>query len=146
MKILSLLLLFAFSSNAYSGKVETPKSLEKVKIVTPQDAKKMQDSGAILYDVRKKVQSASERIKGAIILPYKEKSAKKADFDDSKDKFKTEKITNNKSTNVIFYCNGPTCWKSYKASKAASKAGYTNVFWLREGIPGWKKSGLPTEK
>ena len=26
---------------------------------------------------------------------------------------------------MVFLCNGPECWKSYKASRAAMAAGYT---------------------
>jgi rhodanese-related sulfurtransferase len=46
---------------------------------------------------------------------------------------------------MIFYCNGAECWKSYKSSVVAVKAGYKNVYWLRDGIPEWKAKGLPVE-
>ena len=61
---------------------------------------------------------------GAIMLPYKEKSDKAANFDSSVDKFDTSKLPSDKSTPVVFYCNGDRCWKSYKSSVAAIKAGH----------------------
>ena len=46
---------------------------------------------------------------------------------------------------IVFYSDGPKGWKSYKASVLAAKAGHKNVKWMRAGIAGWKKSGLPFE-
>jgi rhodanese-related sulfurtransferase len=42
---------------------------------------------------------------------------------------------------LIFACNGAECWKSYKASQAALKAGFTKVHWFRGGFPEWRAAG-----
>ena len=47
---------------------------------------------------------------------------------------------------IIFLCNGPECWKSYKASRAAIAAGYKHVYWFRGGMPEWELAGERTEK
>ncbi len=42
---------------------------------------------------------------------------------------------------VVFYCNGPNCTKTVKAAKAATAAGYTDVWEYKDGLPGWGKVG-----
>ena len=50
------------------------------------------------------------------------------------------KMVPDKSTKVVFYCNGITCAKSYKATLAAMSGGYTNVFAYDSGIFQWTKA------
>ena len=47
---------------------------------------------------------------------------------------------------LVFGCNGPECWKSFKASRAALQAGYTKVYWFRTGVPAWRGSGRPLDR
>ncbi|MBC8414767.1 MAG: rhodanese-like domain-containing protein [Nitrospira sp.] len=82
---------------------------------------------------------------GAINAYYSEKSAKTVDFDESKDKFKLDKYPSDKNAKIVVYCNGPACWKSFKSAMLLVKNGYTNVFWLRDGFPGWLDKGYPVE-
>ena len=98
-----------------------------------------------VIDARVAMEYAESHIKGAISVPYKEKSAKSADFDPSKDRFDLKKLPSDKNTPILFYCNGAECWKGYKASTAAVKAGYKTVYWLRLGLPAWKAKGYPVE-
>jgi 3-mercaptopyruvate sulfurtransferase SseA len=46
---------------------------------------------------------------------------------------------------VIFQCNGPECWKSYKAARVALSKGFKSVYWFRGGYPEWEAAGLPVE-
>ena len=78
-------------------------------------------------------------------MPYKEKSAKAPDFDASTDHVELVKLPADKSAPLVFFCNGGECWKSYKASVLASKAGYTKSNWCRGGTPEWSAKGLPTQ-
>ena len=133
------------SFSSFAGKVETPSSLDGVKRVTAAQAKAAIDSGAAVYDVRKKAEYLEGHIKGAKSLAYKEKSAKVANFDMSKDRWKVAKLGADKSKTIIVYCNGKTCWKSFKSAKTAAKNGYKNVLWLRGGFPEWKAAGFPVE-
>ena len=57
------------------------------------------------------------------------------------DGFDVSKLPTDKGAALILACNGAECWKSYKASHAAVKAGYTKVYWFRGGIPEWRSAG-----
>lgn len=124
---------------------ETPATLAGVKLVTADEAKKLQDAGAPMIDTRVAAEYAEKTIKGAKNVPYKEKSAKEVGFDPSKDDFDLTKLPTNKAAPLVFFCNAGECWKSYKASVVAQKAGYTKINWLRGGFPEWSAKGLPTQ-
>lgn len=125
--------------------VDTPTSLAGVTMVTAEEAKKLQDSGVPMIDARVAAEYAEKTIKGAKSVPYKEKSAKAANFDAGQDKFDLSKLPSDKAAPIVFFCNAGECWKSYKASAVAQKAGYTKVYWLRGGLPEWVAKGLPTQ-
>ena len=131
-----------FGNTAFA---DTPDSLKGATLVDAVKAKSLSDSGVMVIDSRVANEYAESHIKGAINVPYKEKSAKSVDFDASQDSFDLSKLPADKNTAIIIYCNGAECWKSYKASTAAIKAGYKTVYWLRLGIPEWKAKGYPTE-
>jgi rhodanese-related sulfurtransferase len=124
---------------------DTPDNLKGAVLVDAVKAKSLSDSGVEVIDSRVANEYAENHIKGAINIPYKEKSAKAVDFDASQDSFDLSKLPADKNTPMIIYCNGAECWKSYKASTAAIKAGYKTIYWLRLGIPEWKAKGYPTE-
>lgn len=124
---------------------ETPATLEGATVVDAPQAKSMVEKGITIIDARVANEYADEHIRGAKNVPYKEKSAKAVSFDPSQDSFALKELPADKSAPIIFYCNAGECWKSYKASKAAIKAGYSKVYWLRGGIPEWKKHGFPVE-
>jgi len=124
---------------------DTPDSLKGAIVVDAAKAKSLIDSGVMAIDARVANEYAESHIKGAINIPYKEKSAKAVNFDARQDSVDMSKFPSNKSTPMVIYCNGPECWKSYKESTAAIKAGYKTVYWFRLGIPEWKAKGYPTE-
>jgi len=142
--LLSVLIVLLFSINAMAEKPLTPKSLKGAKVVSTEWVKS--NFGKVnIYDVRKKAEYVEARIKGAISIPYKERSEKSADFDSSVDKLDISKFPSDKNAVIVVHCNGPRCWKSYKASVLLVRAGYKNVKWYREGIPEWKAKGNPVE-
>ncbi len=143
--ILVLAVTVTVITNGVAFAVETPDSLAGVTRVDAAKAKALVDGGAMMVDARVANEYAESHIKGAVSVPYKEKSAKAADFDANQDSFDLSKLPSDKNTSVIFACNGAECWKSYKAAAAASKAGYKNVFWFRGGLPEWKSAGYPIE-
>ena len=124
---------------------DTPPTLAGTKLVSDAEVAKLQSSGAVIIDSRVASEFAEGHIKGAINVPYREKSAKAIDFDASQDEFNLAKLPADKSAAIVIYCNGPECWKSFKASTAAIKGGYTNIQWYREGFPNWKSKGHPVE-
>lgn len=124
---------------------ETPASLDGATVVTADKVKELQGKGATVVDTRVANEYAEAHIKGAISVPYKEKSAKAPDFDAGQDSWDMSKIPADKGAHLVLYCNAGECWKSYKSAKMAVKAGYKHVYWFRGGIPEWKAKGLPTE-
>ena len=123
----------------------TPDSPAGVTVVTAEKAKAMAEGGVLIVDTRVANEYVEQHIKGAVNVPYKEKSAKSVNFDASQDSFDLSKLPADKNTPVIFYCNAGECWKSYKSSVLAVRAGYKKIHWLRGGIPEWKAKGFPVE-
>ena len=144
---LKLVCVLAFGLTV-AGRVlaaETPASLVGVKNVTAEEVKKMLDAGVPVIDTRVAAEYGEKTIKGAKSVPYKEKSAKEPGFDASVDQFDLSKLPADKNAAMVLFCNSGECWKSYKASVVAVKAGYTNVHWFRGGFPEWNSKGLPTQ-
>ena len=131
-----------FANTAFA---DTPDSLNGATLIDAVKAKALIDSGVKIIDARVANEYADSHIKGAISVPYKEKSAKAADFDAKLDSIDLAKFPADKNAGLIFYCNGAECWKGYKAASAAIKTGYKTVYWLRLGLPAWKEKGYPTE-
>jgi PQQ-dependent catabolism-associated CXXCW motif protein len=44
---------------------------------------------------------------------------------------------------LVIYCH-QHCWLSWNAAKRAIGYGFRRVYWLPEGIEGWRAAGLPT--
>ena len=124
---------------------ETPSKLAGVKIVPADEVKKLLDGGVPVIDTRVAAEYAEKTIKGAKSVPYKEKSAKAEDFDAALDQFDLAKLPGDKGAPLVFFCNAGECWKSYKASVVALKAGYKKIHWFRGGMPEWTGKGLPTQ-
>jgi ABC-type phosphate/phosphonate transport system substrate-binding protein/rhodanese-related sulfurtransferase len=122
----------------------TPRQLPGATVVTAERVTELMSGGATLYDTRTAEEYSQRHIQGARLVPYIEKSRKEVGFDATQDQFDLGKLAHDKSTPVIFACNGAECWKSYKASQAALAAGYKQVYWFRGGFPEWNLAGLPT--
>ena len=123
----------------------TPAVLQGIKIVTAEEVQDLTGKGASFYDVRTEREYKEKHIKGALLLPYVEKSKKEVGYDVTQDEFKLAEAVKDKNAQLIFGCNGGECWKSYKASLWAQNQGYRNVYWFRGGFPEWKVKNLPME-
>jgi ABC-type phosphate/phosphonate transport system substrate-binding protein/rhodanese-related sulfurtransferase len=123
----------------------TPTILQGIRILTAEDVQDMMAKGVPLYDVRIEKEYKEKHIKGALLLPYAEKSKKEVGYDAAQDEFKLAETVRDKNLPLIFACNGGECWKSYKASLWAQNQGYRNVYWFRGGFPEWKAKNLPVE-
>ena len=143
--LLFTLIMALISLPAMAAHAPTPDSLAGVTVVGDEwvkdNYKKMK-----VYDVRKKAEYVEGHVAGSISVPYDEKSEKDVNFDASKDKFDTGAFPANKNESFVLYCNGPMCWKSYKAAILLMKEGYKKMFWYRnDGFPSWKEKGYPVE-
>jgi len=116
----------------------TPRQLPGATVVDAVNVARLMTEGANYFDTRTEAEFKASHVPGAKWLPYIEKSAKDTDYDSALDSFDISKLPANKSAALVFACNGAECWKSYKASHAALKAGYSKVFWFRGGLPEWR--------
>lgn len=144
MKIRHLIAVAAASIGLFVSQaqaVDNPDKLSGATVITADKAKELAAKGVAIVDVRSANEYAESHIKGAKNVVIKEKSEKKPDFDASLDSFDLAKLPGDKNTEMVFYCNGLDCWKSYKAATIAIKAGYKKIYWLRGGLPEWKSKG-----
>jgi rhodanese-related sulfurtransferase len=123
----------------------TPVVVAGATVVSAQQVRELMVKGATLFDTRIPIEYDEEHIVGAHHLPYTENSRKDPEFDSGVDRFDIAGLPANKAAPVIFQCNGPECWKSYKATVTAVRAGYTRVYWFRGGYPEWRVAGYPLE-
>lgn len=134
--------MFVFSAAADENKPETPKSLIGVKVVSVEEVKVLLNDKTIkFFDMRSAINYGKGHLPGAVALPYKENSKFSAVFDASKDSLDMSKFPSDKKTQILFYSDGPTGWKSYKAAVIAHKAGYKKIMWFREGTAAWEAKG-----
>jgi rhodanese-related sulfurtransferase len=120
----------------------TPRTLPGAKVVDAKGVAELLQAGALYVDTRTDAEFKAGHVPGARLVPYVEKSAKEADYDASLDQFDLAKLGPDRNVQLVFACNGAECWKSYKASRAALKAGYQRVHWFRGGFPEWRSSGM----
>lgn len=146
--LISVLLLVLMTETVSAAeKPETPTTLRGGKIISAEEAKALLDKkDVVFFDMRSPINYGKGHIPGAASLPYKEKSEWSKDFDSSKDEFIISKLPSDKNAGMVFYSDGPTGWKSYKAAVLAIKAGYKNVMWYRSGSDMWEKKGYPLER
>jgi rhodanese-related sulfurtransferase len=140
--VLAAMLAVALASVAARA-ADAPAALAGAKVVTAEDVMKLVGAGALIVDARIASEYADGHIKGAVNVPYRERSKKDTSFNAGDDEFNIARLPSDRTAPIVIYCNGPDCWKSFKASTAALKAGYTNVYWYREGFPNWKSKDLP---
>ncbi len=120
----------------------TPRSLPGAQVVNAAAVAALLQRGARYIDTRTQEEFKAGRVPGAVWVPYEEKSQKDADYDGAVDRFDLTQLGSDRSRDLIFACNGAECWKSYKASHAALKAGFSKVHWFRGGLPEWRGDGL----
>ena len=84
----------------------------------------------VVVDTRSKFEFDTLRIKGAINIPVA--------FDDFEQKIVN--LRKRTSNTIVFYCNGRSCMKSYKATQRAMAVNVSNVFAYDAGIFDWAKA------
>ncbi|MBL8342100.1 MAG: PhnD/SsuA/transferrin family substrate-binding protein [Rubrivivax sp.] len=118
----------------------TPRALPGAKVIDAAAVAQLMATGAVYIDTRTEAEFKAGHVPQARLVPYVEKSIKETDYDPKLDAFDLAKLPQDKNAPVIFACNGAECWKSYKASHAAVKAGYRQVHWFRGGFPEWRSA------
>lgn len=140
------MLVASFTCAAQDNKPQTPAKLAGAKVVAADEAKQLLDGKkAAFFDTRSPVNFGKGHVPGAKAIPYGEKSEFVPDFDASKDKFDLAQLPADKNAAVVFYSDGPTGWKSYKAAVLAVKGGYKSVYYFRGGWAEWESKKYPVE-
>ena len=127
--------------------IHTPDALGGVSRVSADDVAKLMQAAdkPVLVDTRSAQEFNNETIPGAVSAPYGEKSLKERDYDAKLDELSAIRKLD-KARPTVFFCNGPECWKSYKAADQALKMGFSKVYWLRGGVPEWRATGHALRK
>lgn len=121
-------LIFAHYASAADSEFPGRTTYPDVKVIELDALKKIL-SNVIVVDVRSDYEYRTLRIKGAINIPVSAKT-----FVDNI--FKLRETTDKP---IVFYCNGKTCMKSYKAAQKCALAKIKNVKAYDAGIMDWAK-------
>lgn len=125
-----LISLFSLTS-AFASDKGFPGRAEFPEIALYQKADLLRDlNRVVVVDARSALEFKTIRVKGAVNIPVASKKFPEM----------VKKLRKQTSKPIVFYCNGRTCYKSYKATKAALKAGVKNVFAYDAGIFEWAKA------
>lgn len=132
--VMVTLLVMLFQGYAIAAdKAEFPgrahKKFKMVPYIELEDLRK-QYKDVVIVDARSKFEFDTLKIKGAKNIPI---ALKTFDAEVQKLREKTDKP-------LVFYCNGHTCMKSYKAAKRAAKLGIKDVYAYDAGIFVWAKA------
>ncbi len=125
----AFLVILGFVSPGFATKFPHRKDYPAVQPINSEELIKDYEAGnAIIVDVRSKIEFNVIHPKGAVHVPISNvKFAKKV----------ATLAKQNAGKKIVFYCNGITCLKSYKATKKAMAAGIQNVYAYDSGIPEW---------
>jgi rhodanese-related sulfurtransferase len=97
--------------------------------ISPSDAKRLLDEGAILVDVREADEHAREKIPGSRLIPL----SKLDEID----------LAVHAGKPVIFHCRSGARTASQAARLAGKLGGSCEGYIVGGGLDGWKKAGLP---
>ena len=145
---LSAFAMLAASLNcaAQDNKPQTPATLAGAKVVSAAEVKGLLDGKkAAFFDTRSPVNFGKGHVPGAKAFPYGEKSEFAANFDAAQDRFDLTQLPADKNAALVFYSDGPTGWKSYKAAVLAVRGGYKAVHYFRGGWAEWESKKFPVE-
>lgn len=124
---LTLIILISIINTAYGSDFPLREKYKGIPIISTSELAKILDE-IIVVDVRSELEYNVAHIKDAKRIPV---STKK--FEQKLGKIRTK----DDSKKIVFYCNGHTCSKSYKATKRAIDGGFKNVFAYDSGIFEW---------
>ena len=121
MTLVSLLLPVWAQSGDYPGRATYP----KVKIYETSQLNTAFNN-VIVVDVRSSFEFNTLHINNALNIPLNNRGFVK----------KVKKLQN-EGKHIVFYCNGHSCYKSYKAATKARKAKIPNIYAYDSGIFDW---------
>ncbi len=122
-------LLLAWSTLLMADDAAFPlrKLYPQIKTISTQDMITGFDAMRMI-DVRSQLEFNVVHMKGAINIPV------------SRVDFEKKILALGETKPIVFYCNGLTCAKSYKAAQRMREADYTNILTYDAGIFSWVKA------
>ncbi len=128
---LVLLFLFYNSASVYAANNDFPgrKKWFTIKTIEIQDLKKNFNKYHVI-DARSHYEYKTLHIKDAINIPLHSKNFIRS----------IKELLKQDNKPLAFYCNGHTCFKSYKAAEKAQKNGIKNVVAFDAGVFDWAKA------
>lgn len=127
--------LILFSSSLLSvQKPFAPEFIENVPIVNAEQVIEMIISNPqlIVIDSRKKSEYLKGHIEGAINILNTRLTL-----------MEMERVVPDRSTAILFYCNGTRCLRSSDSINKVKRWGYDQLFWFRGGWKEWSDKRLP---
>lgn len=136
----SLVISFLFLQLIGSAWAEKPLAPDRVPGTIRVDAEEaieliVNTPSLLVIDSRKEVEFSKGHIQGAISLLDTEMTL--------------EKLSGHapdKSTPLLFYCNGERCLRSSRAAIDAGNWGYKLIYWFRGGWNEWIEKGMPISR
>jgi rhodanese-related sulfurtransferase len=104
-------------------------------IINTTTAKEMHARGVLFVDVRSKLSFGTGHIPGAVNIDVRS--------DDFVDRFIAAA---DKDDEIVIYCRGISCDRSAEAIHIVHPLGYENLFYFKDGMPGWEQAGYPVSK
>lgn len=117
----------------------TPKTVPGAKTVSVRQA-------ACLMNVLEAQMNVWAVVRDAETLPGAEKKTilgGSGSFDDERQQLIEEHFTREKDRPTLVYCHHDSCFLSYNAALRLAHAGYTRIYWMRDGLKGWRDAGYP---
>ncbi|MBX3617462.1 rhodanese-like domain-containing protein [Nitrosomonas sp.] len=127
-----LLLITSIQADWTQANTEAPEFIAGARTIGTETAKLLLDKEYYFIDVRGREDFNAGHIPGAFHLPVK------SDFNEQNLIAIAEK-----AQPLVIYCNGISCLGSSAATTKAVEWGWINIFYYREGIPGWRQHGYP---
>ena len=124
-----------FSSALFAEqKPYAPENIKEVTIVSAEEVIELVLAypDMVVIDSRKKTEYQKGHIEGAINILNTQ--LKPEDL---------ERVSPDKSTKILFYCNGTRCLRSSDSIKKAKSWGYSKLIWFRGGWKEWTDKRLP---
>jgi rhodanese-related sulfurtransferase len=108
------------------------KMFPQVNIISTKNLHNLYDlNKVVVIDVRSPMEYNVIHLNKATNIPFADKDFLR----------KVDKIASKNSTySLIFYCNGTTCAKSYRAAAAAQRTGLKNIYTYDAGVMDWAKN------
>ena len=128
------LMLVVLSKSSWAEKPYAPDGLDGAILVDAEQAAELivNSKNLVIVDSRKEIEYSKGHIQGSISLLDTEMT--------------TEKLAAyapDKSTPLLFYCNGERCLRSSRAATQALGWGYSKIYWFRGGWNEWVEKGMP---